>query len=151
MVAQVSSVQGIDNIVKNLEQLRVKLEASAGVSARESARFLSEFAKRNHGSRMRAGGRVYNKKTRSSYIRPHGIGWGNITGELEDSIGAWSVKIPRGYRITLKAQAPYAKYLENPKSNRKGGRGGGPWEWLWPAVANNQTTIINIFRQNMKI
>lgn len=165
------SLEGLAGVQAKLAAAVAKMHAEAEAAADESAMLLEVYAKTHHGTRPREAGWVYPggghqvkvanmyfKKTdkaasrigagsyyqRTRRWREGGIGWGDVTGNTNNSIrGTSHVDASRNVRIVLSAGMQYNPDLETANKKR--------WQWLWPTVVEQQKNVISIFRRRLSV
>lgn len=126
----------------NAQRQAAMMHARLLDAADEVAHLLANYAKANHGHEPRAAGWVFPGAGVKRW-REGGEGWGDVTGNLTNSIHG-DVREAAGEIVAaLSAGMEYARWLEL-------GRG-GKWAWLVPAVEENKAAIRQIIARHLRV
>jgi hypothetical protein len=161
------SVTGFDDIRRNLHALEARMRQGVLEAADEIAHLLENYAKTHHGTSQRVAGWVYpgggrwetvsNLYTKGTGTigkgkvwratrrwREAGIGWGDVTGNLNQSIKGEIAEVSKHLvRVSLSAGMDYAFWVETIKKGR--------WAFLWPAVEANKDNIMKVLQRHLTL
>jgi hypothetical protein len=134
-------VSGIDRVQANLDKWYQGELRKIALAMGEICALLENYAKTHHGNTPRSEATVYPgagvKRT-----RPGGEGWGDVTGNLTNSIHSYIAEVtPLVIEGVLTANMNYAVFVELARD--------GKWSWLWPAVEECKDDIEAILKRIM--